>query len=141
MGVLLEVLAATGAVVLRHGEPSVTLMASKFLLGTFAAFGLSAVILMLSSLVPGLGDLGVYLLARIGGGLLSMAGVYWQAGWLSRAGEEALRFLDASLDPIPWLGHGPVSWFAVTSYLSTLTISIVVAMWAVNRKELSYASG
>jgi ABC-type transport system involved in multi-copper enzyme maturation permease subunit len=139
--VLLQVLAAAGAVMLRHGDLTANLLALKFLGGMLGVFGLSAVILMFSSLVPGLGDLGLYLLAMIIQAVTSGVGYGKQIGWLTRVGEEMERFLGAALDPSPWLGRGTVSWFAITSYLSTITICLVVAIWAVNRKELSYASG
>jgi ABC-type transport system involved in multi-copper enzyme maturation permease subunit len=138
--VLLQVLAACGLVALRHGHLSVTLVSATYLAGVFAAFGLSAVIVMFSSFTRGLGDLALYVLAMILGQILVAVGASRQIGWLFRAGEEVRRFLDPSLDPLPWLVRGPMSWFDLASYLSTIAIALTVAIWAVNRRELSYAS-
>jgi ABC-type transport system involved in multi-copper enzyme maturation permease subunit len=35
----------------------------------------------------------------------------------------------------------PISWFAITSVLSTITLALALSVWVMNRKELSYASG
>ncbi len=139
--VALQVIIATGVALLRHGDPTASQVALKLLEGSLAVTGVCAVLLMFSSLVPGLGDLGLMLLALITGGVMSAMGMHWQIAWLSRSGAEIHRFIDASLDLEPFIGPGAVSWFAVTSYLSTLSICLVVAIAAVNRRELSYATG
>ena len=72
---------------------------------------------------------------------MSAAGAQYALPWLARAGSEVQGCLDLKLDPAPFFGQGSISWFAVTSYLSTIAICLVIAIHAVNRKELSYASG
>ena len=139
--VVLQVLVASAVALLRHGDPTASQVALKILEGSLAVTGVSALLLMFSSLVPGLGDLGLLLLSQITVGVLSLAAINWKIGWLDRAATEIHRFLDASLDLAPFFGQGTISWFAVASYLSSLTICVVVAIWAVNRTELSYASG
>lgn len=139
--VLLEVLVAAGALLMRHGEPTLPMVASKVLEGVLAVIGSSTVLLMFSSLVAGLGDLALLLLGSLVSVVLSTAGMHSHSTWLSRAGAELQGFLSASIDPAPLFGVGAISWFEVTSYLSTLSICLVVAIWAVNRRELSYASG
>ena len=139
--IVLQVLVAVAASSMRHGDPTFQAAALKILDGVLASTGLCAVLLMFSSLVPGLGDLGLLLLGTFLGGGLSAAGMHYEIPWVARAGTEIQTFLGASLDPGPFFGQGAVSWFAVASYLSTLAICLVVAIHAVNRKELSYASG
>ena len=138
--VLLQVLMAAGIASLRGGNPTLEQAALRAAEGVLAVTGASAVLLMFSSLVPGLADLGLVVLALIVGGVLTAAGGHWQIAWLTRTGDEIHRFIDASLDLGSLFGKGTVSWFEITSYLSTLAICLVVAIWAVNRKELSYAS-
>jgi len=140
--VALQVLAASAAALLRHGDVGVQLVAFKLLEGVFAAAGTCSVLLALSSLVPGLGDLGLMVLGTMLGAILNGAGMQTGRAWLARTGEEVQRFLGATIDPTPLFGgHGPVPWFEIASYLSTVSLCVVVAIWAVNRKELSYASG
>ena len=138
--VLLQVLAGCAAVLLRHGTLPPALIIFKLLDGLLAVFGVSAVIVMFSSCVPGLGDLGLFLLATVVSNVLTGVGGVKRIAWVLRAGEEMQHFLDASLDPAPWF-RGAGSWFALLSYFSTIAICLVLAIWAVNRKELSYASG
>jgi len=45
------------------------------------------------------------------------------------------------VDISPILNGGDVPWFAIVSYLSTVTLCLAVAVVVMNRKELSYASG
>ena len=132
---------ATAASLMRHGDPTPALVALKLTEGVLASTGLCAVLLMLSSLVPGLGDLGLLLLATILAGGMAFGGGQLQHPWLARAGSELQGFLGPGFDPAPLFGHGAISWFAIVSYVSTLAICLVVAIHAVNRKELSYASG
>ena len=139
--IVLQVLVATAVSVMRHGDPTFQLVALKLLDGVLASVGLCAVLTMFSSLVPGLGDLGLLLLGTFLGGGLSAAGMHYQISWIARAGTEVQSFLNVGLDPAPFFGQGAISWFAVVSYFSTLAICLVVAIHAVNRKELSYASG
>jgi ABC-type transport system involved in multi-copper enzyme maturation permease subunit len=105
------------------------------------AFTASAVMVMLSSLVNGLGDVGVWAIGSI---LSAFAGAIAQAkNWtvLARAAQEVQLVLVPKLH-VGWIfGAGDVQVFALVSVLSTLTASLAVAVWVVNRKELSYAAG
>jgi len=139
--VLLQVLGAAGILLARHaGLTGYEVLALRFLGGVFSVSGVSAVVLALSSLAPGLADLGLLLALKVavavGGAAADAKGV----AWLARAFAELDGLLFPSLDPAPWFLHGPVSVFAITSYASTLAIGLVVAVWALNRRELSYAS-
>ena len=138
--VLLQVLVAFGVAAARHGVPSASAVTMAALEGTLAVFGSSAVLLLLSSVLPGLGDLGMLLIAGVASTAIPTIASHYQIGWLVRAGEELQRFLTASVDLAPVFHHDAMPWFEITSYFSTLAICLVVAIWAVNRKELSYAS-
>ena len=48
--------------------------------------------------------------------------------------------LKPGLDLAPLFHGGPVAWFAVVSYLSTVTLCLGLAVVVMNRRELSYAS-
>jgi ABC-type transport system involved in multi-copper enzyme maturation permease subunit len=139
--VVLQVLLGGAISLARHGDPSLSLVAQKLLEGGLAATGASAVLLMFSALVPGLGDLGLVLLSTLMSSVMGMIGNHYQIGWLSRASLEIGNALRASLDLAPFFGQGSISWFDVVSYFSTIAICLVVAIHAINRKELSYASG
>ena len=105
------------------------------------AFTASAVMVMLSSLVNGLGDVGIW---AIGSVVSALAGAIAQAkDWtvLARAAEEVQFVLMPKLH-VGWIfGAGDPQAFALVSVLSTLAASLAVAVWVVNRKELSYAAG
>ena len=106
-----------------------------------SAAGGAAVMVMLSSFVNGLGDVALWALGSVTGGIAGLAG---QAqGWpaLVRAAAE----LDLTLNPkleLGWLfGLGDPHPYALIAVLSTTAAGLAVAAWVVNRKELSYASG
>ena len=96
---------------------------------------------MFSSLAPGLGDLALYLLGNLAGLVLEFWGRVAGRTFLERAGDEVRRFLTPEVDISPILNGSGVSWFAIVSYLSTVTLCLAVAVMVMNRKELSYASG
>jgi hypothetical protein len=139
--VVVQVLVAAAVVTSRHGHGDPSLIALKLVEGILAVVGSAAILVMFSALANGLGDLALLLLSLLAADSMTRAGSHWRIDWVTRAGEEAQRFLAASIDPAPLFGHGTLSWFAIASYLSTLAICLVVAIWAVNRRELSYAAG
>lgn len=104
------------------------------------AIGATAVLAFFSALVPGLGDLGLYVVGNLAGGTLGVIGQAANQVAFRRAGDEVLKFLTPRID-IGTLTAGPVSWFEIVSYLSTVTLCLALAIVVLNRKELSYASG
>lgn len=108
--------------------------------GILTAAGTSALLVLLSSLMNGLGDLGLLLLLSISGQVIRMAGMLRSWAWLVRAGDELGRFVQPKLNLSPFFGPAPVSWFEVVSYFSTVALCLALAMVVVNRKELSYAT-
>lgn len=139
---LAQVAAGLMAIAARGGPlPPGREVAALSLEGALVALAAAAVMVMLSSLVNGLGDVGVWVIASI---LSSFTGMVAQAknwAWLARAAEEAGRVLRPELH-LGWVfGAGDPQVFALVSVLSTLAASLAVAVWVVNRKELSYAAG
>jgi len=106
------------------------------------AVGLSAVIVMFSTFIGGIADLGLLLLSYLITNLISVVGSAAKVSALTRAADELKTFLSPRLDLSGWvLDHGPVSWLAIVSYFSSITLCLLIAIMVMNRKELSYASG
>src|SRR6266487_2621281 len=106
-----------------------------------AIFGTTSVLLLFSSLLPGVGDFFAVWALGIVGGAVTAAGKLQEKPWLARAGEELQRFGSPTLDLNPLFWTGPVSWFEITSYLSTVTLCLALAIVILNRREISYAAG
>jgi ABC-type transport system involved in multi-copper enzyme maturation permease subunit len=105
-----------------------------------AAIGIVSVLTLFSSLIGGFGDLGLYLLATILGGVMSAGGQIAGAAWARHTGEEIGRFLAPAPDIGRMIQATSPSWFEITSFVSTIVLCLAVAVWLINRRELSYAS-
>ena len=104
------------------------------------ALGLAAIMTLLSSLIGGYGDLALYVLGSIGLGIVAL--VAQANGW--HVAQQVVQILSDSLTPkleMAQFRAGAPSWFAIASYLSSVTLALWLAVVSVNRKELSYASG
>ena len=116
-------------------------MAALALEGLLNAGAMAAVMVMLSSFVNGLGDVALWVMGAMGSSAAQMLGNVRQWPWLVRAGAE----LDATLNPkvhLGWLfGTGDPQGYLLVVSLSTTAAALAVAVWVVNRKELSYAAG
>jgi len=137
---LVQVTLAWGILAGRGAPPTpqeVALFAAGRILETF---GVAAVIVLLSSLIAGYGDLAIYILATMTAGMIGMVGQFKSAPLLVRAGEELHGFLVPRIDLAQALVGSP-PWFEITSWLSTVTLCLALAILVMNRKELSYASG
>lgn len=128
------ILAAGGA---PPAPQDVALFAAGRILETF---GIGAVLVLLSSLIAGYGDLAIYVLATMAAGMIGMVGQFRSSPALARAGEELHGFLVPRIDLAQALVGSP-PWFEITSWLSTVTLCLALAILVMNRKELSYASG
>ena len=109
--------------------------------GVLECFGLAAVFALLSSLVGGAGDLALFFLGSIGGGIMGMAGGALQQPLLTRVGTELVGFMFPKPDLALLVSASPLPLFPIASYLSTVALCLALAMVVMNRKELSYASG
>jgi hypothetical protein len=135
LGLALAMMAARGSL---PGAQEILLYGTGRVLGSF---GLAAVLALFSSLVPGFGDLGLFLIGQLSGGVVSMVGQMKSWPWMERMGREFLASMQPSLDLAQIVHASPMPWFPIVSYASTVTLCLALAMVAINRKELSYASG
>ena len=104
-----------------------------------SAFGATAPLLLLSALVAGLGDIGVLFLIYACASILQTVGAGLGHALISRIGQELQNFINPTIDFALIVNAFP-SWYQLIAYLSTVTLSIALAIVIVNRKELSYAS-
>lgn len=107
---------------------------------TLECFGMAAVMAMFSSLIGGFGDLGLYLLAYMAGGVVQLAGQFKRLLWLERAGIEIGASLSPTVDLARVVAASPTPWYPIIAYASTVTLCLALAIVVVNRKELSYAA-
>ena len=127
---------------LLHGTPPDLLGVVRLALEAWCAIaGHAAVLVALSALVGGLGDVALYAGTFFVCQMLTVLGTWKQWAWLLRASREIEGTLGAKLS-WAWLGAGMApSAFEMASWASTITLALLVAILLVNRKELSYASG
>ena len=134
---------ALGALVLmlKGSPPAAPELVTLSLEATSAAAGNAAVMVMLSTLAGGLGDIGIYFASLLLLQMLGGAASFGHWGWLVRASSELEGVLGPKLS-FAWLvQHTPPSWFALTSWASSITLALAVGIARLNRRELSYAAG
>lgn len=100
-----------------------------------ASFGLSAVLICFGSFVRGLGDLALWVVLRI---LLGLVGYL---GAPRPIMDQLTGFLLPSIEWGATFVVQPISWLALFSYASTVTLCLALGIVALNRREISYASG
>jgi hypothetical protein len=105
-----------------------------------AIAGTTSVLVLFSTMLPGVGDFLAIIVATMTGQGLQLAAALFKAPWLARAGVELGRFVSPALELGTVFGGGPVSWFEVVSYFSTVTLCVGLAIVILNRRELSYAT-
>ena len=105
------------------------------------SFGIAAVLALCSGLIGGFGDLGIYLVVNLGAGVIQMAGQVKHWLWMERTGAEILGSLSPTIDLARLIAASPMPWYPIVSWASTVVLCLALAIVAVNRKELSYASG
>lgn len=134
-----QVLIGSALLASRGHAPALRDMGIHLGQGLFEAAGVAAVFTLLSSLLAGFGD--VFLMAVVFTTFTIAGQVAMAQRWhvFERVAIEAQRFLWPQL-PLAGLLAGEPSWFQITSYLSTVTLALALAIVVLNRKELSYAS-
>lgn len=139
--VLLTLLCAVLLMFLR-GTPPGAIELTRFVLEAVTTIvGHAAVMILLSSLAGGVGDLALYAGSLFVAQMLVVLGTWQQWPWLLRACAEVQGVLGAKMS-WAWLGAGMApSAFDIVSWASTVTLALAAAIAVVNRKELSYASG
>jgi ABC-type transport system involved in multi-copper enzyme maturation permease subunit len=137
---LLQVLAASALLAARGAAPEPGDVAMFAAHRVLECFGLAAVFAMLSSLVGGVGDLGLYLVGTLVAAIAQMVAQFQGWAFLARASSEWMAFLTPKLDLSQLAGASSVPLFPIASYLSTVALSLCLAVVFVNRKEFSYAA-
>ena len=142
LGITLALLAlGTLALLARRTHPDGLDLVRMLLEAACSAAGSAAVMVMLSTLVGGLGDVGLFaavlILTQMFLGLATIE--HWEL--LARACTEVQGALSPQLS-WAWMQHRTApSWFAITSWASTVTLALAVGIARFNRRELSYAAG
>lgn len=126
---------------LRGMPPAGAEVARMVLESTAAAAGSAAVMIMLSALVGGLGDVGLFFAALVLVQMLNGVAMFKHLAWLERACAEVQGVLGPQLSFAWAFQHTPVPWFALASWASTVTLALAVGLARLNRRELSYAAG
>jgi ABC-type Na+ efflux pump permease subunit len=118
-------------------------------------FGFAAVMILLSALVSGIKDLGLYLLLSILGVICSMLSQIKSNSvpdGLARVAvsimvpfaQQCQTILDQILQPFvdlsPLLSGAFISLHAIASYLAVITLFLSLAIFSLNRRELPYGA-
>jgi len=134
-------LLATLALLAHKTQPNALDLVRMVLEAACSAAGSAAVMVMLSTLVGGIGDVGLFAAAVIVTQMFSGLAMLERWDVLARACNEVQGVLSPQLS-WAWMQQGtPLSWFAVTSWASTVTLALAVGIARFNRRELSYAAG
>jgi len=138
---LVLLLLATLALLAHKTQPNALDLVRMVLEAACSAAGSAAVMVMLSTLVGGLGDVALFFAALILSQMFEVLGTFQHWDWLVRACAEVHGVLSPQLS-WEWMVHGtPPSWFALASWASTVTLALAVGIARLNRRELSYAAG
>ena len=95
---------------------------------------------MLSSQLPGIGDLDALLCGQVGSMVLMAVGGFTRQALLERTGRELNGVFSPQFSWAIAFGGASPSWFHLASILSTIALSLAVAVVVMNRRELSYAN-
>jgi ABC-type transport system involved in multi-copper enzyme maturation permease subunit len=131
----------TFALLLRGTHPDALDLIRVVLEAACNAAGSAAVIIMLSTLAGGLGDVGILLATIFVTQMFQALAAFKHWDWLARASGELQGVLSPQLS-WEWMVHQmPPSWFAIASWASTVTLALAVGIARLNRRELSYGTG
>lgn len=98
----------------------------------------AAVIVGLSSLARGLGDLALFALGVFASALGAQIARARGIGWLERVFSELGRTVQPEIR-LNFLLHGdPVPWAALAAWASTIPLFLALAIAVMNRREISY---
>jgi hypothetical protein len=128
-------------VLVLRGTPAAPVELARVLLeAATSVAGHAAVMVMLSTLVGGIGDLGIYAATMFMAQMAAALAAFKQWAWLTRASAELQGVLGPEVS-LAGLAQGmPPSWFAVVSWASTVTFALALGLARLNRRELSYAA-
>jgi len=136
---VLQLFAAWAILTLRGAAPESTLIGLAMAQRVVEVVQMAAVFALLSALVNGMGDLGLWFLAQLAGGVLALIAQWKRWPWLGHVGDELGRIVTPNIN-LAGVTSGLAGAEPLVVALSTTTIALVLAVLLVNRKELSYAS-
>jgi hypothetical protein len=124
----------------RGYPPEAKVMTLTMAQRVFEVIQIAAVMAFFSSLVSGVGDLGLWFVTMLTGGTIQLAAQAKGWGWLNQVGSEISKIVGP--DPgLVALAGGTGGWTPLVTTLSISALALLAAVLMVNRKELSYASG
>jgi hypothetical protein len=135
-----QVLLATMAIMARGGTADPSQLARLILENAITGFGTAAVMVMLSTLVNGLGDVALWVSGLLVSQMLGLTASAKQWEWMHRVADELKSFLQPDLS-LAWVfGNGDLSWAAFIRFFATIAVGLAIAVTLMQRKELSYAA-
>ena len=140
-GLVLAQLAFASLILLARGEAAEPLdILYSFGDQLLPALCALSVLTLFSSFLSGIGDVAAMILSFITSQVLMAVGQVTQHPWLTRFGQEMLRFLAPQITLEAIQGWRSVPWFEWVSYLSTVSLCLAVSVMLINAREISYAS-
>jgi hypothetical protein len=135
-----QTLLAVMAIMGRGGATDPSAILRLVLENAISGFGTAAVMVMLSSMVNGLGDVALWAAGLLTAQMLGLAAGAKQWQWLDRVASEMRAFLQPDLS-LGWMfGNGDLSWAALLRFFAAIAVGLAVAVTLMQRKELSYAA-
>lgn len=125
---------------IRDGEISAAAIALALIDRCVLAIGIVSVMVCFSAIASSLGDLVIWASLHILAIALGAAGHSASLVWLQDLGRLVRRVANPMFDLHRLLASSRVPWAEVTGYAATLAFAAAIAIFVMNRKELSYAS-
>lgn len=124
----------------RGATPDPSTLLRLVLENALGGFGTAAVMVMLSSLVNGLGDVALWVAALMTTQFMSMAAMAKHWNWLATTSNELRAFLQPEL-ALGWIsGAGDPDYSGMIRFFLAIAVGLTVASALMQRKELSYAA-
>jgi hypothetical protein len=130
----------TTIIAIRNGDISAAAVALALTDRALLAIGIVSVLACFSAIASSLGDLVIWASLHILGVALGAAGHSANIVWLQDVARLLRRVANPMLDVHRLLASSRVPWAEVTGYAATLALAAAIAIFVMNRKELSYAS-
>jgi hypothetical protein len=102
---------------------------------TFLCFGVTAILVALSTFVPKQWDVGIWLFSFVWCGIVAA-----ESEQLHGPLRAALDVLSAWVPFRHTFHSSPIRWSTLFRYAATICVSLSVASWSIARKDLSYGS-
>ena len=112
---------------------------ARILESYFIAYGLAAVITGFSALLPGFGDLALWLVGLMFSFGIGAAGHFTNRAWAARLAHEIQATLIPTM-PVDDMAANGFLLYPIVVWVSTVTLSLLLGVYAMNRRELSYAT-